>query len=211
MTDRPIVSRAEWLSARLALLEREKAFNRERDAIVREVRDRVVAEQGRSAVDLEVVLNETAHQEVERLEKQRDEEAEDNLSFWRGLTRGIARMDDGTKRDVLTKIVGRMTSDVAGNFDPRVYWFAQRIVPPAVAAVPICSVELGADAVQALSDPGPHRCRWHAQLLPDGGGGHLGKESQENYLAEWVWQSEQQPHQVTHELCPNDGFVRNCL
>ncbi|MDA4844897.1 DUF899 domain-containing protein [Hoeflea poritis] len=36
MQDHAVVSRDEWLKARVALLEREKAFNRERDALSRE-------------------------------------------------------------------------------------------------------------------------------------------------------------------------------
>ncbi|WP_419913669.1 DUF899 domain-containing protein [Hoeflea sp.] len=36
MQDHAVVSREEWLKARVALLEREKAFNRERDSLSRE-------------------------------------------------------------------------------------------------------------------------------------------------------------------------------
>jgi glycerol-3-phosphate O-acyltransferase len=111
------------------------AFNAERDEIVRAVVDRVVENRGTDSGGLELLLNETAHLEVERLELQRDEESDESLNFWRDLTRRISRLDDGEKREMLRRITLRMSADVAGNFDARVFRFARRIIPPAIAGI----------------------------------------------------------------------------
>jgi glycerol-3-phosphate O-acyltransferase len=107
------------------------AFNGERDDVVAEVRDRVVDSRVASG-DLALILNETAHREVRRLELQGGEEAAESLGFWRGLMKKLARMDDEQQREALGKVVGHMARDVAGNFDSRVYWVARRLVPKVI-------------------------------------------------------------------------------
>lgn len=108
-------------------------FNGERDAIVSEVVERITTEQG--AGSLELLLSETAHAEVMRLEKQKDDEAREGLSFWRGLLRNLGKLDADARRATLAEITARMAGDVAGNFDPRVYWVARRVVPRVIAGV----------------------------------------------------------------------------
>ncbi|HLT35621.1 MAG TPA: 1-acyl-sn-glycerol-3-phosphate acyltransferase [Enhygromyxa sp.] len=108
-------------------------FNDERDAVVHEVAARVV---GACLGDqLEILLNESAHKEIERLEKQRDDEAREWLGFWQTVVRKLARMSEAERRETLRQIVESMARDVAGNFDPRVYRFAQRVIPGLIAGV----------------------------------------------------------------------------
>lgn len=108
-------------------------FNDERDLVVSEVAARVV---GQCLGDqLEVLLNESAHKEIERLEKQRDDEAREWLGFWQTVVRKLARMNEAERRETLRQIVESMARDVAGNFDPRVYRFAQRVIPGLIAGV----------------------------------------------------------------------------
>lgn len=107
------------------------AFNGERDDVVTAVTERVVAERIVRG-SLELVLNDTAHLEVLRLEQQKDAEAAQSLSFWRGLMKKLARMSEEERREALRGIVGHMARDIAGNFDPRVYWLARRLVPKVV-------------------------------------------------------------------------------
>jgi glycerol-3-phosphate O-acyltransferase len=110
-------------------------FNSERDDIVREVVRRVVERFVHEQRPLEYVLNEVAHEEVKRLETQRDDEARESLGFWRGITRRVGKMGDAERRDALRAICERMARDVAGNFDPRVYQLATRAVPRMLTGV----------------------------------------------------------------------------
>ena len=108
-------------------------FNDERDAIVAEVAARVVDEC--CGPDLTILLNDAAHREIARLERQRDEEVREWLGFWRTVVRKLSRMNDAEQRETLHRIVEHTAQDIAGNFDPRVYRFAQRVIPGLVAGV----------------------------------------------------------------------------
>lgn len=110
-------------------------FNSERQDIVREVVDRVVHDHDDELRRLELTLNEVALQETRRLSQQRDAEADAHLGEWRSLIRRIARMSEDEKRRVLRSITERYARDVAGNFDPRVYQFARRVVPNLLTGV----------------------------------------------------------------------------
>ncbi len=110
-------------------------FNSERDDIIREVVRRIVDRYGGDRKSLEYALNEVAFHETRRLELQRDQEARDQLGYWRGLLRRIARMSDDAKREALRGITERMARDIAGNFDPRVYKFANVVAPQLLTGV----------------------------------------------------------------------------
>ena len=104
-------------------------FNSERSEIIQETAERVAEDHSATRADLEITLNDAALHETARLEKQRDHEAEASLGFWRGLSRRIARMSDSEKRAAIRQIAMRYASDVAGNFDPRVYAMSRHAVP----------------------------------------------------------------------------------
>ncbi len=110
-------------------------FNGERDDIVREVARRVVDRHTVDRRQMEYALNEIAFHESERLKAQRDQESSDGLGYWKSMLRRIARMSDQEKRDALEEIGERMARDVAGNFDPRVYRFAEHVIPRLLTAV----------------------------------------------------------------------------
>jgi glycerol-3-phosphate O-acyltransferase len=109
-------------------------FNSERDDIVREVVRRVVEQRAKSG-RMELVLNEVAYYEAERLEKQRDAESRESLGFWRGVLRRVGRMSDAEKKETLRSITEHMVRDIAGNFDPRVYALATKTVPKLVTGL----------------------------------------------------------------------------
>ncbi len=109
-------------------------FNSERDDIVREVVRRVVEQKAQSG-RMELVLNEVAYYEAERLEKQRDAESRESLGFWRGVLRRVGRMSDAEKKETLRSITEHMARDIAGNFDPRVYALATKAVPKLVTGL----------------------------------------------------------------------------
>lgn len=122
------------------------SFNDERDAVVAEVSARAV---GQFLGDrLEILLNESAHKEIARLEKQRDDEAREWLGFWQTVARKLSRMSDAERRETLRQVVDSIARDIAGNFDPRVYHFSQRVIPGLIAGV-MNPKQLAVDAVQA--------------------------------------------------------------
>lgn len=109
-------------------------------AIAPEVVRRVVARvlQGRGAGEprLDEVLFETVYQEERRLaHAPADARAEADGRFVADLRRGIARGGEERLRELLRAAVLRYAEEISGFFDPRVYRFATRAVPPALAAL----------------------------------------------------------------------------
>lgn len=109
-------------------------FNSERADIVQEVVRRIM-ERFEDDEAVELIVNDAAYHEVRRLEVRTDEGAIRGLDYWRGVIRRIGRMSSEGKHETLREITERMTKDVAGNFDPRVYKFAARAVPGLLTAV----------------------------------------------------------------------------
>jgi glycerol-3-phosphate O-acyltransferase len=110
-------------------------FNAERDAIIADVVDRVAGQYAGDPAKLPFILNEAGNAEVRRLASQGDGEADDALGFWRRLVRKVGKMSDEERQEALRKIVRDMGEDIAGNFDPRVYAFATRVVPGLLTAI----------------------------------------------------------------------------
>jgi len=110
-------------------------FNSERDGIIRETVRRVVARHGGDPRRLELVLNDAAFYETERLARQDDAEARRDLPRFKALSRRVARLSKREKQDVLTDLATRIARDIAGNFDPRVYGMAERAVPKLLTGV----------------------------------------------------------------------------
>ncbi|MBL9101495.1 MAG: 1-acyl-sn-glycerol-3-phosphate acyltransferase [Myxococcales bacterium] len=110
-------------------------FNAERETIIGDVVRRVVAQYAGDPRRLLYVLNEAGNAEVRRLASQGDLEASDALGFWRRLVRKVGKMEEEERQEALRKIVRDMGEDIAGNFDPRVYAFATRVVPGVLTAV----------------------------------------------------------------------------
>ena len=111
-------------------------FNGERGAIVAEVERRVLDSRTGSGDSLEYVLNEVAFQEIRRLEKGMASTAErKGIGSWKDLARRLGRMSESEKRQRLAALVHAYASDVAGNFNPRVYRFATRLLPPVISGL----------------------------------------------------------------------------
>ena len=110
-------------------------FNSERQDVVRDVVRRVVDRLAADRRPLEYALNDVAYEEVKRLESQRDDEARASLGTWRGMIRKVGRMSEAEKREALQSICTRMTHDIAGNFDPRVYRFSTGMLPQLLTGI----------------------------------------------------------------------------
>lgn len=110
-------------------------FNSERKEIIAEVVRRLEDRCDTERLALEYVLNEVAFEEAARLSSQRDDEASESLGFWTSVKRKVGKMTDDERRKVFREICERMAKDVAGNFDPRVYHMATRVVPHLLTGV----------------------------------------------------------------------------
>ena len=103
------------------------SFNQAKDAIVDEVSRRVCE----TIKDPQIVLNEAAFLEVKRQQHGGSDDVVP-LGEWRAIARTVGRMTEPECRDKLRDLVRRYARDVAGNFDPRVYKFASRAIPPLI-------------------------------------------------------------------------------
>jgi glycerol-3-phosphate O-acyltransferase len=112
-------------------------FNQERDEIRATVAKRVLEHRARAAErdprqQLEYVLNEAAYQELGRLEKfgsDRDIGEIGGIGYWKSVERAASQGSDEEKRQLLEQMVKAYVNDIVGNFDPRVYKFASKVLP----------------------------------------------------------------------------------
>jgi len=108
------------------------AFNQERDAILQEVVQRRLVAHGRNPDRLRLDLNDAAFTEITRIEEA-GQTGGKAFGHWRDLYRRIGRLDSTGLEAELARLVWHYARDVVGNFDPRVYGFATRVVPPALS------------------------------------------------------------------------------
>lgn len=132
-------------------------FNGERDAIlevvVRRVLDTYVAAAEKTPdASLEYVLNDVAYAEIQRNEASGGH-GKKSLGRWRDLATRLGRMSEGEKRVELEKLIAHYAHDVVGNFNPRVYRFANDILPPVMSVLfaPVSSLKEGLAAFESMS------------------------------------------------------------
>jgi glycerol-3-phosphate O-acyltransferase len=141
-----------------ALDNRLARFNRDRDAIVSTVVQRLVdarladAARGGEA-SLEYVLNDVAYCEMQRLQGARDRKQRARYGQWQKLAARLGDMSEADKRDELRRLAEHYARDVVGNFDPRVYRFASGVLPTALglAFTPV-SLSEGISGVARLAE-----------------------------------------------------------
>jgi len=103
-------------------------FNDARGAIADEVVRRVVDRAG----DSTALLEDAVYNEVRRLTMSGEEEA---LGHWRSLARRLRGLDQGARKEEVRRLAREHVDDVTGNFDPRVYAMATRLMPPVLGAL----------------------------------------------------------------------------
>lgn len=101
-------------------------LNQERAELVREVVAREYARKAATETGLELALNDAAFNEIARLEARRQDPA---LDRWRDLYRTLGRKPLAEKQALLKGLLEEAALDIVGNFDPRVYDFATRVMP----------------------------------------------------------------------------------
>jgi len=112
-------------------------FNQERSEIVKDAAHRVIAAKTQQASKpgqpgLEYVLNEACFHEIDRLVKFGSDTKQGevgSLGFWRKLAARAGSAGEGEKEHILNDLVFSYMTDLAGNFDPRVYQFANHVLP----------------------------------------------------------------------------------
>ena len=137
---------------------RLERFNSDADRIVADVERRVVdarvAAAARGGEDsLEYVLNEVAFAEMRRLEKRKERSAQRSFDHWHDLANQLGRMSDDEKRERLRSLVRAYTVDTVGHFNPRVYRFANDVLP-AVFSVLFSPVRGWRDGLAVLGSLG---------------------------------------------------------
>ncbi len=108
---------------------RLESFNADRDRVLATVERRVVARLVQAAErggdhSLEYVLNDVCVNELKRLG------GREQAARWRALAGKLGGMTEDEKRTELASLVRHFGRDIVGNFDPRVYRFATRILTP---------------------------------------------------------------------------------
>lgn len=118
---------------------RLERFNADRDRIVAEVQRRILAQQieraERGGEGLEYVLNDVVYSELKRLGGRKDRSGQRQAQRWRDLALELGHMSEAAKRARLTELVRHYASDIVGNFNPRVYRFANDLLPPALGLI----------------------------------------------------------------------------
>ncbi|HTE55355.1 MAG TPA: 1-acyl-sn-glycerol-3-phosphate acyltransferase [Kofleriaceae bacterium] len=133
-------------------------FNSDRDAILslvtRRVTDRyVIGAENSPDASLEYVLNDVAYAETQRHERASSASGKRQLSRWRDLAGRLGRLNEVEKRAELERLVEHYARDIVGNFNPRVYRFANDVLPPALSMLftPVSSFRQGLAALDSMS------------------------------------------------------------
>jgi glycerol-3-phosphate O-acyltransferase len=123
---------------------RLESFNADRDRVLATVERRVVARQVKQAErggdhSLEYVLNDVCVNELKRLGNG------EKSARWRGLAGKLGTMSEDEKQRELGALVRFFGKDIVGNFDPRVYRFATKVLTPGLGFLfsPLSSVRGG--------------------------------------------------------------------
>lgn len=112
-------------------------FNAERAAIVADVERRVMESvSGRSGPDqLEYLLHDAVFHEINRYEGRNTRRGRRSLARWVSVRRQLADRDSEWIERQVWRLVHYHAEDIAGNFNPRVYGFASRILPLILSGV----------------------------------------------------------------------------
>jgi glycerol-3-phosphate O-acyltransferase len=102
--------------------------------VTRRVMSRVLARCERSEQPLEEVLYETIYREQQRLQHP-DPRSESDRAFIHGLRHQLAFADAAQRAQLVRSVLDHYGREISGHFDPRVYGFATRVLPPALGAL----------------------------------------------------------------------------
>ena len=115
-------------------------FNRERQAIIDEVIDRVTRQTIQASWDhpgarLDNLLNEAAFVELSRHSADGTARTNERLSFWRQVVRAIARSTEEENAELVRRVVGDYAHQTAGHFRPAIQRLAVDVVPRSLSFI----------------------------------------------------------------------------
>lgn len=115
-------------------------FNRERQAIIDEVIDRVTRQTIQASWDnpgarLDNLLNEAAFVELSRYNAESTARPSDKAIFWRQVVRAIARSTEEENAELVRRVVTDYAHDTAGHFRPGIQKLAVDVVPRSLSFV----------------------------------------------------------------------------
>jgi glycerol-3-phosphate O-acyltransferase len=130
------VSLSDLLPATLRTRSPISRLNDEREAICREVVERVarrVAFESATRLEytVEALLSEAAHVELARMEE-RGLPADKQL-YWRKLAQTVSRARDEDSLEELRRVSEKYATDAIGHFSQAAYWLATGLVPAGIA------------------------------------------------------------------------------
>ena len=104
--------------------------------------------------DLEYTLNDVAFAEIQRYQKQKDRRSQKKESEWRQFALSLSKLDSVQKRVELSRLAKVYATDVAGNFNPKIYRLAKDIVPSALSVLlsPVRSIREGVEAFGKVAE-----------------------------------------------------------
>ena len=123
---------------------RLESFNADRERVLATVERRVMARLGKRAErggddSFEYLLNDVVVAELKRLG------GGEKAAKWRALAGRLHAMSDAERKGELERIVRHFGKDIVGNFDPRVYRFATKVLTPGLGFLfsPLSSIKGG--------------------------------------------------------------------
>lgn len=131
-------------------------FNRERQAIIDEVIDRVTRQTIQASWDnpgarLDNLLNEAAFVELSRVSVESPGRASEKTLFWRQVVRAIARSTEEENAELVRRVVTDYAQDTAGHFRPGIQKLAVDLVPRSLSFVASLARGAGLPTTAALS------------------------------------------------------------
>ncbi len=113
----------------------------EKEAVLIEVQSRVLAAKDALTerepnFDLAAVVNDALYHERHRLDTHRGSPTwkEDHV-FWKKVSRRLSRASTRELRDILGSVIHRYLEEIIGNFDPKVYRVATKMIPYALSGL----------------------------------------------------------------------------
>ena len=113
----------------------------DQERILTELESRVCEQQGKIAEQggpsLQEVLEESLYRERRRLREDggKSPAHEGDSSFWDQIQRSLRHASDRDQRMLLRRAIRHYGEEIAGNFDPRVYKVATRLLPPGLSVL----------------------------------------------------------------------------
>jgi glycerol-3-phosphate O-acyltransferase len=111
----------------------------DQERIVTEVQSRIVEQRSRGAAGggqpLDEVLADSVYHERRRLKDDRSGAAKADGAFWHDVEKKLGKVGERELVSLLHKSVRRYAEEVCGNFDPRLYQIATRMLPSALGVL----------------------------------------------------------------------------